>query len=360
MISVEAVNNETRKPMLVKYAKELGVEVLASDLVPQLKEKITMALAATKPAPAKPAPAKPAPAKPAPAKPAVAAKPAAPAKPAAAKPAAPTKPTVPAKPGAPAAAKPAAPSAPAKPGTNGGTAYVPLAAFDAFKQEVTAWMEGVAGFAQSIGARLNTLENGPFTVVDEEGNLVLQIEEADEKTLREWSWVFGVGDCTADGETLRAAFLAQRASKTHKGFTKVRELPIVLDGEAPVAEEGEVEITEEMLDGMNWTQLTELCDQVGIEYADLATPTQKPKALRGRIKNAMAAQAAAEAGEGEAAEEGGAEVEAGAPILVTVEGQQYEATFVGVSEDGSEVTVAWAADGEQATVPADAVSLPVG
>lgn len=375
--SLEQVSQETRRPMLVQMAKQLGISVTPGATAPQIKESImaavkTAPVAAPKSAPAKPAaPAPKAPVAP-PKAPAAPAKPAAPPKPAAAPVAPPKAPAAPAKPAAPAApAKPAAPpTAPAKPAAPAPVAPAKPAAnadalkeFNDFKAEVTGWMEATANTLEALASRLDRLEltvsgYGPFTAIDEEGNVVLQIEEADRETLRQWAFAFGVGDYNADTDTIRAALLAQREAG---GFEVVNEGDVPAEEAAPeataveeaAAEEEEQTITDEQIDAMNWTALVQLCETIGLDISDLKGPgkPQQPKVLRQRIKEALAAAQEPEA-EAEAAE---GEVAIGAAIKVTHEGTVYDAAFGGYTDDGM-IIVTWG-DGTQNPMPADAVAL---
>jgi len=346
-VTADQVTNEIRRPMLVKWAKELGIEVNASDLVSTIKESLMTKLAApAKPAPAKPAAAPPKPA-PAPAKPAAVAPPKpAPAKPAPAAPKAPA--AAPAKPGAPpAAAK--APAAAPKPTAVEKDYYT--------KAETENLLGQVMTYCESLEQRITLIQYGPFVTLDENGGPVLDFENADEPTLLNWQWTFGIEGGTA--EEVRANMKKAKASKKWNGWIVVNEGPRPTSGDAAPAaeeeapaEEEEEGITAEQIEAMNWTQLAELADRCQIEYKDLATPTQKPKALRKRILEALAA--AQEGGE----EEGSTELAEGAAVVVTIDGEQYPAVFNGASENEGMVVVTWDANQEQAEVPFDSLSLP--
>lgn len=297
-------------------------------------------MAMTKPAPAKPAPAKPAPAKPAPAKP-VAAKPA-PAKPAAA---APPKPAA-AKP-APVAAKPAAaaprPAAPPKAAPE----FVTKADFEAFQKQCAELFEAHSARMDKI--QVDLVGYGEYVSIGENGEYVLNIDEAPREILRDWAWQFGLTDLLAlETEALRAGLLKQRASK--KGFVAVNEGPAPAE---EAAEEGgeEETITEEAINKMNWSGLTALAARCGIDFADISKPPN-PKTLRARIIEFLSSAGGEEEGSSDEVQL----VEGETHVLVTMDGESYPGTFMGVDADGDYI-VAWDADGEQVAVTPDAVSL---
>ena len=308
--------------------------------------------APAKPVPAKPVPAKPAPAKPAPAKPApVAAKPA-PAKPAPAAPKPAPKP-------APVAAKPAAAAPrPAAPAPKAAPEFVSKADFEAFQKQCAELFEAHSARMDKI--QVDLVGYGEYVSIGENGEYVLNIDEAPREILRDWAWQFGLTDLLAlETEALRAGLLKQRASK--KGFVAVNEGSAPAEEEAPAEAEAEAEaeggeeetITEEAINKMNWSGLTALAARCGIDFADISKPPN-PKTLRARIIEFLSSAGGEE--EGAAEEEGGQLVEGETHVLVTVDGESYPGTFMGVDADGDYV-VAWDADGEQVAVPADSVSL---
>lgn len=322
-----------------------------------------------KAAPAKPVVSKPAvaaPAKPAPAKPVAAAKPAAPAKPAAAKPAPAAKPAAAPPTKANGFAKPAAVPPAAAPAAKPAPASVSKADYDKLVAEFAEFQKGVTEYLGTVEQRLSHLELaglGPHVSLDENGAFVLDLDNADEDTIRNWAYQFNVCDWNADAESIRATLKKTRSAKNFQGWVAVNALPRpAAEGEAPAeaapADDGEGQtVTEEDIAKMNWTELADLAGQVGIDYSDIQKP-QQPKVLRQRVLEYMKANMVASEEEptAPADDDGGTPI--GTPIVVTGEdGTQYSGTFQGVDGDGA-VLVTWDADGSQAAVPSEAVSLP--
>lgn len=359
--------NETRRAVLLHIARKHGIEVDSNENIATIKEILIMA--AIKSVPAKPAPA---PAKPMPPKPGVA-KPPAPAAKAAAP--APAKPA-PAKPGAPMAAKPAVngvnglakPAAPTAAAAPTRTATAPAASpgvtkadFEALRKEFAAFGESVTQALEQQNQRVTALEllssgYGKFVSVDASGNIVLDIDSADEETLKDWAYQFEVADHNADGETIRKAMKKLKAAKTFAGWEAKNELPRPAAEDAPAEDAGEEEeeqITEEAINAMNATQLGELADRCGIDRSDKPSP----KVLRGRILELLAG--GAEEATEEAAEETeeGASLEAGTELIVAYDGTDYPSLFVGYDSDGDFI-VENADLGGQVSVKAEMCSFP--
>jgi hypothetical protein len=204
---------------------------------------------------------------------------------------------------------------------------------------------------------------GPYVKVNEKGEQHLDLEGADRKALRNWAWQFGYDESvvTLPTESIRNVLVQDRGSKPYPAFTVVRDGFAPEEAEEPVEQEagGEEEeelIDEETIQKMNWSQLTELAERIGLEYGDVKN---QPKVLRSRILTALAEQQ--EGGEEEApAEEGGEEegvtLEDGMAVIVTSDGQEYPATFRSFDADGDAV-IEWA-DGDQVAVNPELLSLP--
>jgi hypothetical protein len=329
------IQKETRRAVLTGYAKKLGIgaQLQPKDTIGTIKGKImaviapvrTQAKPAPKP-PAAPAKAAPPPVKAAPAKlaPPVTPK----AAPAPAK-AAPTKP-------APVAAAPVkAPLA--------AESYVTKAEFAEFAEQVQGAIEAISAAV----SRLDVIASGfdpRFVTTDEGGAIVLNIAEADEETLRDWSYQFAIGDHTGDVETLRKAFTKSRAAKGFTGWEVKNDLPrpvataesmgnLEPEPEAEAAaEEGEEEISLEQIESMNWDALTTLANNMGLDYKDLGK-TPQPKVLRGRIITVLT-EANAEA---PAEETGNGHLEAGTSVMFENEGTTYSGHFVGLDDDNDAI-----------------------
>ena len=304
-------------------------------------------MAAAKPI-AKPVPAKPAAALPKPApKPAAAvAKPAAaPApKPAAAKPAA-----APAPKPVPASAKPVAPAPKAAPAP-AADKLVSRAEFEAIMEEfskalsehhkrLTVIEMGVAGWGQHVN-------------IGDDGNLILDIDNADEETIRDWTYQFGTGDHTADIAGLKKALKKVAAAKDFAGWIPTNELPRpgAEDGtpaeeaapEEAAAEGEEGVIDEATINAMNMTQLKELAGQIEMPLDGKETP----KTLRAKILEALTPAEEAAEEPAEEATEGEQVLEEGTALLVTVDGTQYEAVFVGPDDEGNAIVTSDSFEGE--------------
>jgi hypothetical protein len=238
-------------------------------------------------------------------------------------------------------------------------AGVTRAEFEKLRGEWAAFAETVTQTQEALATRLDGLELalnglGPFASTDDEGNLVLDLDNADEETLRNWSWMFSVSDHTAeDSETIRAAFKKTRSAKSFKGWEQKQALPrpeaeAAAEGEeAATEEEVEVEITPEYLDTLNWADLKPFADQLGIDYSGIKP--QNPKVLRAAILTAAAA-VQGEEGEGE-----GSPIEEGTTVHVLVGDETYEGTFQGQDEEGNGV-VAFDEENVQA-YPMDSISV---
>ena len=332
---------------------------------------------ATKPtAPQKPGPKAPT----APAKPAAPAPKAAPQKPAAApqKPAvaAPAKPAPKAPVAAAAPSKPVAASAPAKaappkPGPQK-PASAPAAAPQKAAPDNEAVFKEIMTTFEAVNARLTALEVAtarlssyafPATTLDDDGSIVLDIENAETQDLANWFYQMGYSTEGLTTEGMRKHMLDMRAAG--QPFEFVNEIPEGgapfegSDEEAAAEPEAEetIEVSEEDLAKMNWSALTELAGRLGVDFSDIAKPPQ-PKVLRGRLTEAMAAGGS----EAPEADENG--FYEGAPILVTFEGEGYPATFVGYSDTEGEIVVEWPeADAEgntRVSIDASIVSLAEG
>lgn len=318
-------------------------------------------MAATKTVPAKPAPKTvPAPkaGPPAPKKAAAAASPPKPApKPAAAPP----------KPGAPKAAA-APPPATKQAAPAGGVTKADL---DAYKKEVGATLQQMTQAMEAFASRLDGFELalqglGPFVSTDEAGNIVLDIDNADEESLRNWAWMFGTCDHNADAEAIRSAFSKAVKAKNFSGWQQVQALPRP-EGEAAAeesaeeaaeeAEEEEQVITIEQINKMNWSELTPVAQELGIDFS--AIKPQNPKILRGLVIEALQALQAEASDEGEAeSEEGGLPFEPGTTVNVTIDEDVYEGVFSGIDETDPSAYVIDFGDDNVQSVPADNVSLP--
>lgn len=347
------IEKEVRRPVLSRYAKELGIGVEPSDNVTQIKEKLMANMSMTKTnttmklgAKAAPPPAKPA------AK-AVEAKPAPKA--------------------APAPVKAAAPVAPPKP------AGVTREEMDAFKNDVAGWLSNVTATLDAFAKRLDSYDRdafGAYVVRGEDGEMALDIEHADHGTLRDWAWTFGVGDIDRNPESIRKDMLKRRAAADFDGWAIVNEgdtpeAAVAAEEEeeapapkprakkavaAPVVEEAEEEAaaeeeesegyTEEGILKMNPTELMQLAKDAGVPWEDCK---KKPEVLRARILEELHRQQAdAEAGEdgeedneeaeeaAEAADEG---FVAGAAVVVNHDGEQHEAEFVSIDADGDFIVI---------------------
>ena len=355
VISEEQIDKETRRAVLTGYAKQLGIyeQLLPTDNIGQIKSKIMAVVVPVRPptAPAKPAPR---PIVPAPAPKAVAA-PAAPIK--AAPASAPKAAPAPIKAPAPKAAPAAKASPPAA------EHYVTKTAFEAFQKELEGFATGVQEALEAVSAENQALKTklaaieavlgNQFVSTDENGQVVLDIENADENSLRDWAHQYNVCDHTAAHEDIRNALMAHATAPGFTIWAQVNSLPRPA-GEttaAPeAAEEEEQTITADDVNKMNWDALTQLCDQAGISYADISSPKQ-PKVLRNRIIEALSQ---AEAGEEAPAESNGA-IEPGTVVTFENEGTQYTAQFVGLDADGDYVVQL--EDGQQVAVPAGIIQL---
>jgi hypothetical protein len=251
--------------------------------------------------------------------------------------------------------------------------------FEAFKAEVAETFQGIAAALESHEKRLNehdlTLSGfGAFVSLDEEGRLTLDIEHANEETLRDWAWQFDLCDCNADVEGIRQAFIDARAAEGFVEWEQKNDLPRPAAGDvaaapaadevAPVteADDDEAELSVEQIQKMNWTDLVGLADNAGIGISDLKKGAPQPKVLRTRIIEALtAAQAAVEEGgapEAEATETSAeGEVPVGAILTYSYEGQEGQGAFVGEDADGD---VVLEADGQQFALPQSAITGMAG
>lgn len=326
----DAIKRETRLPMLRHMAKLMGVAFQATDTVNDLKELIMPQVTKVAPKPAAP--------KPVAAKPTVAAKPAAPAKPApvAAK-AAPPKPAAPVAakptPPKPVAAKPAAAPPEEK--------YVTLTEFEAFSATLTEMYE-------SFNARVTQLEAnaqgyGQFVSIDAEGGVELLIDEADEETLRNWSWQLSIGDMNAeDPETIRAALTKTRKNPKFAGWNFENALPRPEAGAAPEAPAEEEFLTREAIEAANQTQLMEIATMMELDVSKKPTP----KVLRNMCLEAFDA----------ASKEGWESVAEGTAVIFTDGNDQYAGTYHGLDADGDCILQLEGMD-EQGAYPAAQVGL---
>jgi len=336
MLSVDVVRKETRRPKLVEYAASVGVTVNLGENTQLIKENIMAAIKS----PAKPV-AKPAaaPAKAPPPKAAAPAPKAPPPKSAAPAPKAPppkAAPAAPAKAASAPAKAPAAAPAPAPKAAPAAPAGVSVKDFEETKAAILETFE-------KMGERITALENAVQTLgaqagatFADDGVPVLDLDGADFQQLCNWAYQMNIDYSQVDEDSLRAYFKQQR--EAGEEFIFERELPpggAPLPGDATSEAEVEpVQVTEDEVNKMNWAQLTELSDRLGVDYSDIKKPPQ-PKVLRGRIINALSGAGAEEA----------AAFEAGQAVLVVYDGNKYPATFVeytGEEENGVPVaTIEW-------------------
>ena len=252
-------------------------------------------------------------------------------------------PPPPPKSAAPAKAPPPPPKAPAaiKPPA---AAEAPVVDVDAVKKECldvvqalfNNFEKSIVTAVETLTARQDTMElhqiglNNAFTSFAPDGHYALNLDEADEETLRRWNFRLAGGDFHADPEEIRKALKAKEGKKDFEGWTVVNEEPFPgqggayapapeaeaeVEAEAEAAESDSQELTADMIAGAGFKELLAFADDIGVETADLRGKKGKPSRestdeLRNRLLAAIAEEGGnAEEGEPteDAAEEGGEE-----------------------------------------------------